>query len=131
MAIPQARANQLLDALHAVAALVAAVAPIKMRQMTAAGSATANGTELPTGGGYTAGTGAPTITFGAAAAGTSSNSVAVTITNMPQTTIPAIELWDNAATPIRQEFGNLTAAKTTAAGDTLSYAQAAVTSALA
>lgn len=132
MALTQARANQILDAIHAVTTLAPATSPIHIRLMTAAGSATAAGTELATSGGYTSGAGAPTTTFGAAATGSSATTVATTITNMPATTITAIELWEtNATTPFRQEFGNLTASKTTASGDTLSFAVGAITSALA
>ena len=101
--------------------------------MTAVGSPSANGTELTTGGGYTSGTGAPTIPFGAATTASPSvaqNSSAVTITNMPAATINGVEIWNSNGTPSRQELGNLTAAKTTASGDTLSYAVGAVQSQL-
>jgi hypothetical protein len=47
---------------------------------------------------------------------------------MPAATTAGIEIWNG--TPARQEFGALTAAKTTAAGDTLSFAAGAITSAL-
>jgi hypothetical protein len=131
MSIPNARANQILDAIHAVTTLTFAVSPLKCRFMTAVGSVTANGTELATSGGYTSGTGAPTVAFAAAATGSAATSGAVTVTNMPATTINGIEVWDSAGTPIRQEFGSLTVAKTTASGDTLSFATGAITSALA
>jgi hypothetical protein len=52
-------------------------------------------------------------------------------TNMPVATVTSIELWDSNATNKRLEFGNLTASKTTASGDTLSFASGAITSALA
>lgn len=128
--LDQTRANQILDAIHAVTALVASVAPIRTRLMTANGSATANGTELASSGGYTAGTGAPSSTWGAAASGSSAKA-ALSVTNMPATTINGIEEWDSAGTPKRQELGALTTPKTTAAGDTLSFANGAITSALA
>jgi hypothetical protein len=98
--------------------------------MTANGSASANGTELATGGGYTAGTGQP-VSFAAATAASpsvSGSSAVVSFTNMPAATTAGIEIWNG--TPARQEFGALTAAKTTAAGDTLSFAAGAITSAL-
>lgn len=131
MALDQTRANQLLDALHGVATLTATVTPLRARLMTANGSATANGTELATSGGYTAATGAPSFTFGAASAGSSASSSAITVTNMPATTVVGVEIWDSAGTPKRQEFGALTASKTTNAGDTFSIAIGAMTSALA
>jgi hypothetical protein len=131
MALSQARANQILDAIHAVTALTASVAPTHVRLMTAVGSATANGTELATSGGYTAGTGAPSVTWTAASGGSTPSSAIVSVTNMPATTINGIEIWDSAGTPIRQELGSLTTPRTTASGDTLSFAAGAITSALA
>lgn len=123
-------ANMVIDALVATAAFVASVAPMKLRQMTANGSNTAAGTELATAGGYTAGTGAPSIGFGAAASQQNANSTAVDITNMPATTIVGVELWDSATTPLRKWYGPLTTSRTLAAGDTLSYAVGAVTTAI-
>lgn len=131
MALDQTRANQILEAIHAVTTLVASTSPIRIRYMTANGSATANGTELATSGGYTAGAGAPSVTWAAAASGSEATNAAVTTTNMPATTIVGIESWDSNATPKRQEFGSLTASKTTASGDTLTFASGAITSALA
>jgi hypothetical protein len=130
MTISAARAQAALDALHALGAMANAATPIKQRLMTANGSATANGTELTTGGGYTAAVG-QTCTWGSATSpGTSANTAAVTYTNMPAATIVGIEEWDSTGTPVRQELGSHTS-KTTVAGDTLSYAIGAVTSALA
>ena len=128
--LDQTRANQLLDAMHGVTTLAATTTPIKIRLMTAIGSAAVNGTELASGGSYVALTGLSPLTMGAASAGSSSNS-AISQTNMPAATITAIEVWDSAATPKRQVWGYLTTARTTVAGDTLSFAAAAITSALA
>lgn len=127
MAIPQVTANKVLDHLHAVATFAALTGPIKQKLTTSASTATAQGTEV-SGGSYTAG--GSSVTFGAAASGTSSNSTAVTYTNMPVATTTGIVLTDSAGTPIWTEYGALTASKTTAAGDTLSFAIAAVTDAL-
>jgi hypothetical protein len=94
--------------------------------MTANGSDSANGTELGTSGGYTA-LGA-TITFGSAAAsGSISNTVAVTWTNMPATTVVGLEIWDSTGTPVRIWWGALAASKTVASGDTFEFAISAVT----
>lgn len=131
MALDQTRANQLLEAIHAVTALTASTAPTRVRLMTAVGSATANGTELATSGGYTSGTGAPSVTWAAAATGSEATNAIVSVTNMPATTINGIEIWDSNATPKRQELGSLTTPRTTASGDTLSFASGAITSALA
>ena len=130
MTMDATRANQVLDALNAVATLTATTSPIRVRQMTANGSASANGTELASSGGYTAGASAPSVTMGSAASQSAASTTAVTITNMPATTIVGVELWDSNATPKRQQLGALTASKTTASGDTLSYAIGAITTAL-
>jgi hypothetical protein len=131
MALDQTRANQLLEAIHAVTTLTASTSPTRVRLMTTVGSATANGTELATSGGYTSGTGAPSVTWAAAATGSEATNAIVSVTNMPATTINGIEIWDSNATPKRQELGSLTTARTTASGDTLSFASGAITSALA
>lgn len=131
--LDQTFAKQIQDHIHGNTALTQPTAPYRLRQMTAAGTASANGTELTTGGGYTSGVGAPTIAWGAATTASpsvASNSAAVTITNMPAATIPAVEVWNSNGTPARQELGNLTSSKTTASGDTLSYAIGAVQSQL-
>jgi hypothetical protein len=134
MAFDQGFAKGMQDHIHGGTALAQPTAPYRLRQMTANGSASANGTELGTAGGYTAGTGAPTIAFGAATTASpsvSTSSSAQTITNMPATTIVGVEIWNSNGTPGRQEWGALAASKTTASGDTLSYAIGAVTSSLA
>lgn len=117
MALDRLRARQVLDAVHGVAALVATTTPLRCRLMTTAGSADTPGTELASGGGYTAGAGAPAVTFSAADASASSTA-SVTVTNMPATTVRGVETWDSSATPRRQEFGTITD-KTLAAGDSL------------
>ena len=129
MALDATRANQILDAIHGNTALLATTTALHLRLMTAAGSATVNGTELASGGSYVIVTGLTPLTMSTAASQSSSNS-AISQTNMPATTITSIEVWDSNATPKRQVFGTLTASKTTAAGDTLSFAAAAITSAL-
>lgn len=133
MAFDAAFAKKIQDHVHGGTALPQPTGPFRLRQMTAAGTATTPGTELATGGGYTSGTGAPTIAFGGATTASpsvASSSGVVSVTNMPATTIPAVEIWNSNGTPERQEFGNLTTPKTTNAGDTLTYAAGAVTSAL-
>ncbi len=135
MALYQVRARQILDAIHSVATLPANSGGTKLRLLTTTPTATTTGTEVAAGGGYAAGgTG---ITFGAATNGanpptaTSGNSAAVTFTNMPRAeTINGIDITDSATTPVPQEFGGLTTAKSVAAGDSLSFAIGAVTSAL-
>lgn len=129
MAIPTARANELLDANHAVGTYTALTGPIRARLLTANGNDTTAGTEVVTGGGYTSGTGAPSVTFGAASARSSSNSTAVTVTNWPRAeTVVGVDLYDSAGTPKRVEYGALTTSRTMAAGDTFSIAIGALVS---
>lgn len=130
MALDQTRANEVLTWMHAGAAPAALTSPTRVRLMTANGTASTPGTELSSGGGYTAGAGAPSVTWAAASAGSQATNAAVSVTNMPAATITGIEIWDSTATPKRIEFGALTASKTTASGDTLSFASGAITSAL-
>jgi hypothetical protein len=127
-AMVQVHANAVLDAStdQSGASVRLTTGPLKCRLMTANGSATSAGTELTTGGGYTAPS-TFSATFGAASAGTASNSAAVTITNMPAATIVGVELWDSAGTPLRKWWGALSANKTTNAGDTFSIAIASLT----
>jgi hypothetical protein len=125
-------AANLVDGSLATASFVASTAPIKCRLMTANGSGTAAGTELATSGGYTSGTGAPSVTFAAASTstGAAASNSAVTVTNMPAATIVGIELWDSAGTPVRKWWGPLTASKTTVSGDTFSIAAGSLTATL-
>lgn len=128
--LDQTASKKLNDHLHGVSSYTMPTT-LRCRLMTTVGSASANGTELTTGGGYTSGTGAPTMPFGAATTASPSvaaNSGTVSITNMPATTINGIEIWSSL--PERLELGNLTTPRTTASGDTLSFAASAVTSAL-
>ena len=55
MALDQTRANEILTWMHGGAAPTALTAPIHVRIYTAVGTATTAGTEVATGGGYTAG----------------------------------------------------------------------------
>lgn len=126
-ALDQTHANKLIDASLGTTTLTATTTPIRVRLMTANGSATANGTELATSGGYTSGTGAPSVTFAAASAGSAASNAAVTVTNMPAATIVGIELWDSAGTPVRKWWGALSASKTTNSGDTFTIASGSLT----
>lgn len=128
--LDQTYSKKLNDHMHGVLSLTMPTG-LKARFITTVGSASANGTELATSGGYTAGTGAPAMAFGAATTASPSvaaNSALVSIANMPAATINGIEIWE--ATPVRIELGSLSVARTTAAGDTLSFAISSVTSSL-
>ena len=130
--IDQTFANAVLDAIddQAGVSVRLATGPIHVRLMTANGSDTAAGTELATSGGYTAGTGAPTVTFAAAVTGSKASNSAVTVTNMPATTVVGVEQWTSDATPKRTLWGALTSSKTTNAGDTFTIASGSLTNAL-
>lgn len=128
--LDQGYSKKINDHMHGVTSLTMPTG-LRARYMTSVGSASANGTELTTGGGYTSGVGAPLMPFGAATTASPSvgaNNSVVSTTNMPATTINGIEIWE--ATPVRIELGSLTTPRTTASGDTLSFASGAVTSSL-
>jgi hypothetical protein len=127
--LDQTFSNRLLDS-SVGTAFTAPTTPITCRLMTANGTNTANGTELATSGGYTSGTGAPQVTFAAASGGSKASNVAVTVTNMPATTIVGIELWDSSGSPVRLWWGALTASKTTNSGDTFTIASGSLTLAM-
>lgn len=132
MALDQTRANEILTYMHGAGAppTLTSATTEKVRLMTANGSATANGTELATSGGYTAVTGITITSWAAASAGSQATSAAVTQSNMPATTIVGIEIWDASGTPKRVEWGSHTS-KVLSSGDTLTYASGAITSSLA
>lgn len=131
MSLDATRANQILEAIHATTVLPASTAPTRVRLMTVNGSASTPGTEVAAGGGYTAGATAPSVGWAAAAGQSQATNAAVNVTNYPRVeTVVGIEVWDSNAAPKRQEFGALSAPKTMAAGDTLSFAAGAITSAL-
>lgn len=118
--------NRLLDASLGTITYVAPTGPIKLALETITGTNTAVGTEV-TGGSYTR----QTIVFAAAAAGTAGNSNSITFTAMPATTVNGVEIYDSAGSARRSWVGALTASKTTAAGDSLSFAASSITVTLA
>jgi hypothetical protein len=125
----QVEANHLLDASLGTAAYTAPTSPVQLALVTTAGSNTAAGTEVVNAGGSSYSR--QNITFNSASAGSTSNSAIINFTNMPATTTVGVEIWDSATgTHVRRYFGNLTASKTTALGDTLSFASGAITATL-
>jgi hypothetical protein len=123
--IVQAESNRLLDASLGTAAFVAPTTPMKLALDTVNGTATAAGTEV-VGGSYAR----QTVAFTAASAGATANTALISFTNMPAATVTGVEVFDSAGSPRRVWFGALTASKTTASGDTLSFAASAITVAL-
>ena len=114
--IVQVEQQNLVNGWLGIAAYTAATTPMKLALTTTSPTSTAAGTEV-TGGSY----GRQTITFGAPTAATPSTATAtaVSFTSMPAAVVTSVNVYDNAGTPIRRAFGDLTASKTTAAGDTL------------
>lgn len=121
-ALVTTEANRLLDASFGTAAYTAPTTPMKLALATTSSTASAAGTEV-TGGSYAR----QTIALGSASAGSASNTGAITYTNMPAATSVSVDVYDSNGTPRRGWFGALTASKTTAAGDTLSFAVGAIT----
>jgi hypothetical protein len=91
--------------------------PLKVALVTAAGSDSSAGTEV-TGGSYAR----QTIAFTTSSGGATSNSAAVTWSNMPAATVVGAEVWDSATTPVRWWYGPLAASKTLQAGDSFQFA---------
>lgn len=114
--IVQVEQQNLINGWLGIAAYTAATTPMKLALTSTSPTSTAAGTEV-TGGSYAR----QTITFGAPSAATPSVSTAsaVTFTTMPAITTTSVNVYDSAGTPIRRAFGDLSASKTTAAGDTL------------
>jgi hypothetical protein len=125
-ALATTEANRLLDASLGVASYTAPTGSMKVALATSASSASAAGTEV-TGGSYAR----QNVTFGSSSAGSTSNTGAVNFTAMPAATVTHVDLYDSNGTPRRAWYGALTASKTTASGDTLSFAIAALVASLA
>jgi hypothetical protein len=117
-----AEADRLTNAMLNGTAYTLPTTPMKLALATTASSAAAAGTEV-TGGSYAR----QTIAFGTSAGSGVANTGAVTYTNMPAATVTHCDIYDSNGTPRRALFGALTASKTTASGDTLSFAIGAVT----
>lgn len=131
----QTRANEVLTWMHGGASPTALNSTSRLRIYTVIGTASAEGTQVATGGGYTGGntsTSGVALSWAAASAGSQATNAVASVTNYPRAeTVVAVEIFDGAATPKRVEYGALAANKTMAAGDTLSFASGAITSALA
>lgn len=124
--IVTAEANRLLDASLGTATYTAPTGAMKLALATATGTASTAGTEV-TGGSYAR----QTIAFGAASAGAASNSGSITFTAMPAATVTGVDIYDSNGSPRRAWAGALTASKTVASGDSLSFAAASVSVTLA
>lgn len=121
-----AEANRLLDASLGTASYTAPTTPMKLALATSTGTNSAAGTEV-SGGSYAR----QTITWNAASSGSATNSNSITFTSMPAATVTGVDIYDNNGTPRRAWVGALTASKTVASGDSLSFAAASVSITLA
>ncbi len=127
-AITNVRAINYLDAEFRAVAFAPLGTARRLKLIATNGNEATAGTEIATGGGYAAG--GPAIAFNAATTDAAApatfsgriGNAALSITNMPAATVRGIEITDNATTPIRAAWGALTTERTTAAGDTLSFA---------
>jgi hypothetical protein len=132
MALDRTQANSILGYLHKVSGAAAPrtlTGPMMVRLMSAIGSAAANGTPIS---GTHGSAGLSSGTWTNVSASQRDDAAAINFTSMPATTTDSIEIWSNDGTPLRTEFGAITGgSKTTASGDTLSFAAAAIQSALA
>jgi hypothetical protein len=129
MPLDQAEANRLLNAALGLAAYTAPTTPMRVRLLSAMGTATVNGTELVNSGGSTYAVQTLTTTTvipTTATAGAIANSGTVptiTFANLPAITILGIEIIDSTAvTPRRSMYGPLTVSKTVALGDSVAFA---------
>lgn len=132
MALDRTQANSMLGYLHKLSGAAAPrtlTGPMMVRLMSAIGSASVNGTPIS---GTHGSTGLSSGTWTNVAASQRDDAAAINFTSMPAATTDSIEIWSSDGTPLRTEFGAITGgAKTTASGDTLSFAAAAIQSALA
>jgi len=123
--IVQVEEGNLLNGWLGIAAYTAVTGAMKLALATVTGTSTTAGTEV-SGGSY----GRLTIVFSTPSAGTTSNNALISFTNMPAVTTTGIDIYDSAGTPIRRAFAALTTSKTTALGDTLSFASTAIAASL-
>lgn len=106
-------ANQLLSWVLGLSA-TGPVGQLKVALVTANGSDTAAGTEVPAAGGSYV---RKNLTPATVSAKVSSNSADLTWTGMPACTVVGVEIYDSAGSPVRWWYGPLAANKVLAAGD--------------
>lgn len=124
-ALANAEATRLLDASLGKAAYTAPTGAMKLAVCSTTGTASAAGTEA-SGGSYARADLSAALPAGSTNGSISTNA-AINYTNMPAGTWTSVEVFDSNGTPRRGWFGALTASKTTASGDTLSFASGAIT----
>ncbi len=130
--LDQAESKRLLDASLGLVTYVAPTTPMKVGLYTVIGSAAATGTEV-TGGSYarqSLAAGLPASSTAGSPSSITNSVAAITFANMPATTVVAVEFFDSNGTPRRHSYGGLAANKTTAAGDSLTFATSQLTATL-
>ncbi len=129
-ALSQAEATRLVDASLGKVAYVAPTTPMMLALTTTIGTASVAGTEVANAGGSTYARQSLTAATPAGSTnGVITSNAVIAFTNMPDTTaasVKAVEVFDSAGTPRRAWWGQLTTARTTALGDTLSFASGAL-----
>jgi hypothetical protein len=115
-----AEANRLLDAAFSTADYTGAATGSQLRLATTTPTDTAAGTVV-TGGSYTN----QSMTMAAAASRSCSNTGTVQFTGMPVATVTSVDIYNSGGTQ-RKAYGALTTPRTTASGDTLSFAAGSI-----
>jgi hypothetical protein len=115
-----AEANRLLDAAFSTADYTGAATGSQLRLATSTPTDTAAGTVV-TGGSYTN----QSMTMAAAASRSCSNTGTVQFTGMPVATVTSVDIYNSGGT-VRKAYGALTTPRTTASGDTLSFAAGSI-----
>ncbi len=125
--IPTAEAARLANAWLGKVTYPATVTPVRLRLTTTDGTASTAGTEVVNSGGSAYASQDLSVALPASTStATITNNAVVTFTNMPAVTVVAVEVFDSAATPVRKAFGGLASDKTTALGDSISFAAGAL-----
>jgi hypothetical protein len=115
-----AEANRLLDAAFSTADYTGAATGSQLRLATSTPTDTAAGTVV-TGGSYTN----QSMTMAAAATRSCSNTGTIAFTGMPVATVTSVDIYNSGGT-VRKAYGALTTPRTTASGDTLSFAAGSI-----
>lgn len=131
MALDQGFSRLVNDYFHGVQSAAPTLTTTRKTKLcSTTGTSTTAGTEITAGGGYTSGGATTAYSASTTATPTVASNQAVSVTNMPAATVTSIETTDTTATPVRIEYGALTASKTTNSGDTLSFSSGAIQSSL-
>jgi hypothetical protein len=115
-----AEANRLLDAAFTTADYTGGATGSQLRLATSTPTDTAAGT-IVSGGSYAN----QAMTMAAAASRSCSNTGTVQFTGMPVATVTSVDIYHSSGAP-RKAYGALTTPRTTASGDTLSFAAGSI-----